>query len=48
MNKIAFVLFSLVWILTLTAIILLRGKALVFDKERGLKIYVEEEDADER
>lgn len=48
MNSLEFVLFSIVFILVLTAMILLKDKVLVFNWEQGLKIYFEDkEDRDE-
>lgn len=36
-------LFSIVWILTLVSMILFRNKAIVFEFDKGIKVYIEEE-----
>lgn len=36
-------LFSIVWILTLVSMIVFRNKAIVFERDKGFKVYIEEE-----
>lgn len=44
MNGLVFSLFSIIWILTLAALILFRNNVIVFEWDKDLKVYLEKID----
>ncbi|GEM_PF-3139440 len=47
MSGLGFSLFSIVWILTLVSMILFKNKVIVFEWEKGLKVYFEDNVCDD-